>query len=703
VLANRAGIRVHLGDLTGAAADYEEAAALFRSEGNEFVALNVISDLGCVAANLGDLPRALRLFDDAADGMSALGHDASAALLARADALLIAGLTADALTSATDAARRLDAAGSGLSAAKALLAAAQAARHEGETHAALDAAATAAATFVAGGADGWARAAGLEVLRARYELGLADADDLATAEQLASAFAAAGDVRGELNACCVAGTVAARLGETTAVASYLRRANDLATSTATVDASLAVHTAEAAALLNVGDPLAAGRAVDRALAAAEKHAVAGIATTTRHALGPVVAGLAATEPSARTALAWIERELATRSRAGGRRDPEDVERFARLRAVSADLQRAERDGSATDALRASQAAAERELRDAGLRRERAPRHLDAGTFDPGALCSALGEAAAVSLVLAGDAAFGLVAHDGGVRRVDLGPLAELRRSAHDAARALRGLSRWASAAAVAEARRRTFDAATAALDRLLQPALQLDAPHLVLTMPAELHTVPWSALTAMRERSFVIVPSLAWWTASARRAAPPAPTVAVIAGPRLEHAATEAGAVAACHPGATVLHGAEATAGATLRALATHDVVHLVAHGRFRHDNPRWSTIELADGPLPVDELDSLERVPSTVVIATCESATTGGRPGAPVEGIAHALLDRGARTVVASVGALPDSDATIAAMRSLHTALRDGVGAAEALAASRRHGVDVTAASLVTLGVGDR
>jgi CHAT domain-containing protein len=207
----------------------------------------------------------------------------------------------------------------------------------------------------------------------------------------------------------------------------------------------------------------------------------------------------------------------------------------------------------------------------------------------------------------------------------------------------------------------------------------------------------------MRQRSFAVAPSLGWWTRAAQRTAPAEPSAAVIAGPRLAHADAEARAVAACHRGAISLAGDGATARAALLALASRDIVHIVAHGRFRHDNPRWSTIELADGPLAADELDSLERVPSTVVIATCESATTGARPGAQVEGIAHLLLDRGARTVVASIGALPDSDATITTMQTLHTALCRGTGAADALLAARRHAVDVTAATLLTLGVGDR
>jgi CHAT domain-containing protein len=118
-----------------------------------------------------------------------------------------------------------------------------------------------------------------------------------------------------------------------------------------------------------------------------------------------------------------------------------------------------------------------------------------------------------------------------------------------------------------------------------------------------------------------------------------------------------------------------------------------------------WSTIELADGPLTAYELQDVARVPATVVIATCESATAGA--GDQLHGLAATFLALGARSVVASAGALPDTPATRATMEQLHRRLAAGVAASAALAElshdARRHadgGFDVTTASLVTLGV---
>ena len=125
---------------------------------------------------------------------------------------------------------------------------------------------------------------------------------------------------------------------------------------------------------------------------------------------------------------------------------------------------------------------------------------------------------------------------------------------------------------------------------------------------------------------------------------------------------------------------------------------------RFRHDNPLWSTIELDDGQLTVYELERLGRVPPTVVLATCESGVGGDRGGTQLHGLAGTLLTMGARTIVAAIGALPDTAET-----------RRSDGRPPPGSGGRHHaprhrslvnerptdGFSLTAAGLVTLGVG--
>ncbi len=203
VLANRGGIRMSRGDVAVAIGDYEESEALFRSVGQDFVALQVRHDLGCAAANLGDLPRAMQLFDEVSTRFAELGHDASVPLLSRAEALMFAGLTADALTFSRDAARRLYAEGNQFAAAQALVTVAAAARLEGDLSAAGDAARGATASFTAGEADGWKHAAELEAMRIQDDDGGLDLAALDVLDDLAEALFKAGDVRREIQARCL--------------------------------------------------------------------------------------------------------------------------------------------------------------------------------------------------------------------------------------------------------------------------------------------------------------------------------------------------------------------------------------------------------------------------------------------------------------------------------------------------------------------
>jgi CHAT domain-containing protein len=90
----------------------------------------------------------------------------------------------------------------------------------------------------------------------------------------------------------------------------------------------------------------------------------------------------------------------------------------------------------------------------------------------------------------------------------------------------------------------------------------------------------------------------------------------------LSGAVAEAEAVARVHR-VSALTGAGATSAAVMALLSGATVAHLAAHGRLSSENPLFSDIALADGPLMVYDLERLPRVPHTVVLAACES---GGR-----------------------------------------------------------------------------
>ncbi|HEX4980961.1 MAG TPA: tetratricopeptide repeat protein, partial [Ilumatobacteraceae bacterium] len=167
VFTNRGGIYVRRGEMRQAVADFDEAYKLFSAAGLEFMALQVRHNLGWAAANLGQLPRALAILDENCQAFLRLGHDASLPLASRAEVMLFAGLTTDALELTDEAVRRLGAEGDRAAAAEAWLLRAQAARLDGDAAGAADAAEHARAAFAAMGSLGRQRAAELEVLQAR--------------------------------------------------------------------------------------------------------------------------------------------------------------------------------------------------------------------------------------------------------------------------------------------------------------------------------------------------------------------------------------------------------------------------------------------------------------------------------------------------------------------------------------------------------
>ncbi len=210
---NRGGIYVRRGELRQAVADFDEAYNLFSAAGLEFMALQVRHNLGWAAANLGQLPQALTILDENCQAFLRLGHDASLPLVSRAEVMLSAGLTADALELADEALRRLGAEGDRATAAEAWLLRAQAARLDGDATGAAEAAEHARATFAGMGSVGRQRAAELEVMQARRaidprQLGMSE---LLRLEALASELAAVGNASGEVAALSLATAVATDL------------------------------------------------------------------------------------------------------------------------------------------------------------------------------------------------------------------------------------------------------------------------------------------------------------------------------------------------------------------------------------------------------------------------------------------------------------------------------------------------------------
>jgi CHAT domain-containing protein len=239
----------------------------------------------------------------------------------------------------------------------------------------------------------------------------------------------------------------------------------------------------------------------------------------------------------------------------------------------------------------------------------------------------------------------------------------------DVARSLRGMSRAASR-----------------LDEfLLEPLLnRIDGRALVVVPTAALHALPWSMLPSLHARPLTIAPSASAW--QARASSTPVSldgAVVLVAGPDVARAQAELDSLQTLYPDARRVDGDGASASAVLAAVDGARLVHVAAHGSFRADNPLFSSLRVADGPVTVYDLEALGRAPSTLVLSACESGLSGVRPGDELMGLASVLLALGTNVLVASIVPVPD-DATRRLMCVFHEQLATGAPPAAALAAAQ-------------------
>jgi hypothetical protein len=238
------------------------------------------------------------------------------------------------------------------------------------------------------------------------------------------------------------------------------------------------------------------------------------------------------------------------------------------------------------------------------------------TFDVGELLDELGDDTALAGVVAARGnVYVVVARRGRVRRFEAGRLDSACDEVEYARFALRGAA--VASPATADALLTGREPALARLDQtLLGPALRAmgDWP-LVLMPPATLQSASWGALPALRDRPLTFAPSATAWLRARATTPPRRRRVALAAGPGLATSAAEVEALAAEYRNATVLIGEGATCAATLKGLDGAWLAHDGAHGRFRGDNPMFSALEMADGPLTVYDLEGL-RSPSVPPLA---------------------------------------------------------------------------------------
>jgi tetratricopeptide (TPR) repeat protein len=205
---------------------------------------------------------------------------------------------------------------------------------------------------------------------------------------------------------------------------------------------------------------------------------------------------------------------------------------------------------------------------------------------------------------------------------------------------------------------------------------------LVVVPTGALLTVPWGLLPGCVGRAITVASSATSWLAARRRleAAPADRPVALVAGPGNRHADLEIERIAQVYARATVLCGPAATVAVTAAAIDGAPLAHVAAHGRHQAENPLFSRLELADGPLMGHDLQRLAVPPRVAVLSCCELGLNDVRPGDETIGFSAALLAAGTATVIGSVGLVAD-DAAMRTMVALHRLMAAGARPSAALA----------------------
>lgn len=675
------------------------AVCIERSEehGLPMVAAKARHNLGYAAYMTGDLPIALRHYDDAERSFRAMSPGLLPALqLDRARALLAAGLAADAVRQLDDAIPRLRQQRARQDLAEAEVVRAAAELMAGRVGDARRQARAAQRSFTRRGNTRWAAVAALVAMRAEAAAALTSGRIPARLPERAVKLAETLRALMLEDETGLALMLAIRLElrrGCPAVAELLLDQLPRLRATTPLDHVMLLRLCRAELAVARGDRRRAlaearGGLVELGRARDRMGGLELLCGTAIHGqqLGELAVDLVLNGPrrSARQLFGWLERTRAQVYRyepMPAIEDPVLAEKVTALRSLRRAVQLERVAGRPARRQEKQAAALEREVLRQGWYTTPWGRPRPVATLAE--VGTALGERALVTFAVSGDALVAVVVAGRRTRLARLGSAARAAEWAHRLHADLDALAPDRLAApvvtVVTDSARRGADA----LDAMLVEPISafVGGRELVIVPTGALYAVPWGSLPSLRGRAVVVAPSATAWL-SAEHAAGEADHVVIARGPLLAEAIAEEDALREIYPAAVHLAGDGATVAAVRQALDDASIAHLAAHGEHEPTNAMFSRLELADGPLFAHELSRLNRPPRHGVLAACELAMNHIRPGDEALGFAGGLLAGGVRTVVAASSRVGDA-AAAATMVDYHRRIAAGDRPAVALAAA--------------------
>ncbi len=134
----------------------------------------------------------------------------------------------------------------------------------------------------------------------------------------------------------------------------------------------------------------------------------------------------------------------------------------------------------------------------------------------------------------------------------------------------------------------------------------------------------------------------------------------------------------------TRLTGPQATVEKIRQNVGETDVFHFACHGKFRPDNPGFSSLSLFEEELTVNEVRNLALDNSFIILSACETGLNDVVRGEELIGLTRAFFSAGARTLVLSLWRV-DDQITLELMTAFYQAFSNGMNPSESLRLAQR------------------
>jgi CHAT domain-containing protein/tetratricopeptide (TPR) repeat protein len=224
-------------------------------------------------------------------------------------------------------------------------------------------------------------------------------------------------------------------------------------------------------------------------------------------------------------------------------------------------------------------------------------------------------------------------------------------------------------------------------DSLIRPLREtLNGRHVVIVPAGHLHYLPFQALHdgeqyLIESCAISQAPSAMVLLKCLSRSHSDVESALLVGVPdeRTENISREIEALSAVFPRSEVLLNEQATIAALKENAAAADVIHLACHAQFRADNPRFSSLKLADGWFSVDDAYNLKLRCCLVALSACETGVNSVAPGEELIGLARGFLSAGTPSVLLSLWTV-DDEATREFMVDFYSELKRVKSPAEAL-----------------------